>query len=64
MPTDPGYSHVDVNIRVSEQDLAAVNLTSIPLTDGDYVAQLGVYHELHCIVRGSLLTGMISAECL
>jgi hypothetical protein len=25
--------------------------TSVKLADGGYIAALGVYHELHCVVR-------------
>lgn len=38
-------------MRVSASDLAYFNLTSIPLADGSgYAAELGVHHELHCLV--------------
>ncbi|PQE18761.1 tat pathway signal sequence protein [Rutstroemia sp. NJR-2017a WRK4] len=44
----------DIRIRVSSEDLAYYNLTSIPLADGSgYAAELGVHHELHCLVRTS-----------
>lgn len=36
---------------MTQQDLAYYNLTSIPLADGSgYAAELGVHHELHCLV--------------
>jgi hypothetical protein len=39
------------NIKVSENDLAALNLSSVALADGSgYIAELGVFHELHCLV--------------
>ena len=39
-------------MRVSKADLQYYNLTSIPLADGSgYAAELGVFHELHCLVR-------------
>ena len=42
---------VDIRIRVSRADLAYYNLTSVPLADGSgYAAELGVHHELHCLV--------------
>lgn len=38
-------------MRVSLSDLQYYNLTSIPLADGSgYAAELGVFHELHCLV--------------
>lgn len=40
-----------MNIRVSTEWLAQYGVESIPLADGSgVVAQLGVYHELHCLV--------------
>ena len=42
---------LDNNIRVEKQDLDDVGLDSIQLAEGGYVAQLGVFHELHCLVR-------------
>lgn len=41
---------VDNNIRVEKADLDHLRLSSIPLAEGGYVAQLGVFHELHCLV--------------
>ena len=41
----------DIRINVTQQDLAYYNLTSIPLADGSgFAAELGVHHELHCLV--------------
>lgn len=41
-----------MNIRVSKDWFDRYNVESIPLADGSgYVAQLVVYHELHCLVR-------------
>ncbi|KAI9685578.1 MAG: hypothetical protein M1822_004436 [Bathelium mastoideum] len=41
----------DANFQIDGSDLERLNLTSVPLSDGGYVAQLGVYHELHCIKK-------------
>ena len=47
---------LDNNIRVSKSDLDFHNVTSLPLADGSgYASQLGVFHELHCLVRACLL---------
>jgi len=40
----------NMSIRVSHQELAKANLTSTELPDGGYMAWLGVYHEMHCVV--------------
>lgn len=38
------------NIVVSEDDLKAVNRTSIKLTDGSgFLGTLGVFHQIHCL---------------
>ncbi|RDK38163.1 hypothetical protein M752DRAFT_279150 [Aspergillus phoenicis ATCC 13157] len=37
------------HVRLSEEDLLAINQTSIPLGSGGYLGMLGVYHELHCV---------------
>ena len=37
-------------IRVNEAELKAGEQHSVELPDGGYLAWLGVYHELHCIV--------------
>lgn len=39
------------NIRVLKSDLEALNLTSLELKGGGYIAQPAVFHELHCLVR-------------
>ena len=41
----------DNNIRVEKHDLDDLGLDSIQLADGGYIAQLGVFHELHCLVH-------------
>lgn len=41
----------DNNIKVEKEDLEIVGLKSIELADGGYLAQLNVFHELHCLVR-------------
>ena len=38
------------HVRLSEEDLLAINQTSVPLGSGGYLGMLGVYHELHCVV--------------
>lgn len=38
------------HVRLSEEDLRAINQTSVPLGSGGYLGMLGVYHELHCVV--------------
>lgn len=41
-------------MRVSEQDLRAVNRSSIPLgVGGGYYGEMAVFHELHCLVLGA-----------
>jgi hypothetical protein len=43
-----------MNMRVDADWLEPYNATSIKLKDGSgYVAQLGMYHELHCVVSSS-----------
>lgn len=42
---------IDINLRISPEELAKLNQTSIALKDGGYLGTLGVYHELHCVVR-------------
>ena len=39
------------NIRVSADDLRRINRTSVMLSDGsgDYMAELNVHHQLHCL---------------
>ena len=38
------------NIVVSEDDLEAVNRTSIKLTEGSgFLGTLGVFHQIHCL---------------
>lgn len=42
----------NANIRVSKETLDRVNGSSIAFSDGDgYYAQLGMFHELHCLKR-------------
>jgi hypothetical protein len=39
-------------MRITADELAAVNRTSIPLgKGGGYYGEMAVFHELHCIVR-------------
>lgn len=39
------------NIRVSAEELKAINRTSVKLSDGSgmYMSELNVYHQLHCL---------------
>ena len=42
-------------MRLPREDLEYYNLTSVPLADGSgFAAELGVYHELHCLVGRDL----------
>ena len=38
-------------IRVTQAELNQNNQTSVALPHGGYLAWLGVYHQLHCVVR-------------
>lgn len=41
-----------MTIKVSQESLNRINETSIAFRDGSgFIAELAVYHELHCIVR-------------
>ena len=41
-------------MKISEQDLRAVNRSSIPLgVGGGYYGEMAVFHELHCLVLGA-----------
>ncbi|KAF7867204.1 hypothetical protein EAF04_005287 [Stromatinia cepivora] len=39
------------DIRVELEDLQAIGMESLPLQQGGYIAQPGVFHELHCLKR-------------
>ena len=42
------------NVRITEEEmlLAGENLTnSVQLVGGDYLGIMGVFHQLHCLVR-------------
>ena len=41
---------LDSHTRFSEEELHRLNQTSLALKDGGYIGELGVYHELHCVV--------------
>ena len=43
----------NTSLRVSGDELKDSNQTSVALPGGGYMAWLGVYHELHCIVSRS-----------
>jgi Mycotoxin biosynthesis protein UstYa len=40
----------NMTIRVSLDELKAGDQTSVALPEGGYMAWLGVFHELHCVV--------------
>lgn len=40
----------NMSVRVSREELERGNQTSVELPDGGYMAWLGVFHELHCVV--------------
>ena len=42
-------------IRVQKSELDRMNLSTIQLADGSYVATLDVFHQLHCLVRLPIL---------
>ena len=42
---------VDINIRITTDEMRKLNQTSLVLADGSgQLGTLGVYHELHCLV--------------
>jgi hypothetical protein len=49
---DAAWHHLlePTTIRVSAEELRKSNQSSVPLPNGGYMAWLGVFHELHCIV--------------
>lgn len=51
----------NMTIRVSREELELGNQTSVPLPNGGYMAWLGVFHELHCVV-GKLYCGFTSSD--
>lgn len=40
----------NMTVRVSREELERGNQTSVELPGGGYMAWLGVFHELHCVV--------------
>ena len=50
----PLNTRSDMAIKISAEELENVYPgMSLPLADGSgYVAELGVYHQLHCVVSG------------
>jgi hypothetical protein len=51
---------LNMSIRVSKEELEAHGQTSVELPGGGYLAWLGVFHELHCVVScRSILTHVI-----
>lgn len=62
-PANPLYARLikkltpwpDINLRITPEEMSRLNQTSLALADGSgYLGTLGVYHELHCIVRSPL----------
>lgn len=43
-------STTDNDVRVELEDLQTIGIESLQLQDGGYIAQPGVFHELHCLV--------------
>lgn len=40
-----------INLMVSDEEMLQLGQTSLAMSDGSgYLATLGVYHELHCVV--------------
>ena len=39
-------------LRISAEEMETSNQSSVALPEGGFMAWLGVYHELHCIVSG------------
>ena len=52
---DAAWHHLlePTTIRVSAEELQQANQSSVTLPNGGYMAWLGVFHELHCIVSDS-----------
>lgn len=51
------------DIRISSTELEANERTSVQLPDGGgHLAWLGVFHELHCVVRFELVLNIIFLE--
>jgi hypothetical protein len=45
------YHYIDHNIRLTDEDLEAINDTSVPLhREGGHLGMMTVFHELHCLV--------------
>lgn len=44
----------NMSVRVSREELERGNQTSVELPGGGYMAWLGVFHELHCVVSTAL----------
>ncbi len=63
------YSHfllfpkIDHNIRITDDELHALNSTSIPLSSGGgSMGMMAVFHELHCLVRRQHFVFVTSSE--
>lgn len=45
------YDRIDYTIRLTDEDLEAINDTSVPLRrGGGHLDMMTVFHELHCLV--------------
>lgn len=56
----------NMSVRVSREELERGDQTSVELPDGGYMAWLGVFHELHCVVSTAFGRGFptIANICL
>ena len=50
---DAAWAHIlkDINLRVSPEELAPTNQSSVSLPGGGRLAWLEAHHQLHCVVR-------------
>jgi hypothetical protein len=44
------------NIHLDKNDLDVLGVESVQVANGEKLAQLGVFHELHCLVRNIQVT--------
>lgn len=54
----------NMSVRVSREELERGNQTSVELPDGGYMAWLGVFHELHCVVSTASHTHLCPSRSL
>ena len=43
----------DKGLRLSSEEASRLNINGVPLPDSGHGSMLGVYHNLHCLVRTS-----------